>query len=204
MKRVSAGIGGVLSAGKELFAKRAVRRWAADAVSFSRLVLLVPLVWWEISGSPWALAALAAIVLSDLADGAIARRFGTAGNRGAMIDAASDGLVAVNAAVGAGLSDARYAGLAAVMAVAFLSYGAFSLIAPRIACKRLGRHDSAVCYGVIAVACAKPALAALGVMAPARAEWALLGVAAILLAASVAENIAGIVTAADQHGRAGA
>jgi phosphatidylglycerophosphate synthase len=199
---LSANISG-FSVGKKLLSQRAVRRWAADAVSFSRLALLVPLVGWEVSGSPWALAALAAIVLSDLVDGAIARRLGTAGSRGAMIDATCDGLVAMNAALGAGLSDARYAGLAAVMAVAFLSYGAFSLIVRRFGCTRLGRYDSAVCYGVIAVACAKPALAAFGAMVPSRAEWALLGVAAILLAVSAAENIAGIATAADQQGRAG-
>ena len=191
------------SIGEQLLSWRAARSWAADAVSFSRLALLVPLVRWEISGSPWALAALALIVLSDLADGAIARRLGTAGSRGATIDAVCDGLVAVNAAVAAGLADPRYAGLAAVMAVAFLSYGAFSLIIRRFAHTRLGRYDGAICYAVIAAASSKPALAALGVAVPARAEWALLGVAAILLAVSAAENIAGIATAADQRARAG-
>ncbi len=178
---------------------RGVRRWAADAVSLSRLVLLFPLVWCEITASPWALAVLAVIVVSDLIDGPIARRLGTAGSRGAFIDAACDVAVVMSAAIAVGASDARYAGLAAVMALAFLSYAGFSLILRRFAYTRLGRYDGAVCFGVVALAGVKALLAAIGVSVPAAAEWIVLGLSAAFLAVSAVENISGIWTA----GRAG-
>ena len=167
--------------------------WAADAVSLSRVVLLVPLVWFMIVGSPWTMAVLAAIVASDLLDGPIARRLGTGGSRGALIDASCDVLVVMGAAIAAGLSDARYAGLAAVMAMAFLSYGAFSLIIGRFAYTRLGRYDGVVSYSVIAVASAKPLLAMIGVAVPPAAEWVFLCLSTLFLAISTAENVAGIV-----------
>ncbi len=107
------------------------KRWAADAVSLSRVALMVPLARLVSVGSPWALLVLAAIVASDLLDGPIARLLGTAGSRGALIDASCDVLVVLSAAITAGLSDARYAGLAAIMSVAFLSYGTLSLMIGR-------------------------------------------------------------------------
>ncbi len=180
---------------------RAVKRWAADAVSYSRLVLLVPLVWYMNAGSLWALAVLAAIVASDLVDGPIARRLGTAGSRGAFIDAGCDVLVVMSAAVAAGLSDLRYTGLATVMAMAFLSYGALSLIIGRFAYTRLGRYDGVVSYCVIAVASGKPLLEAIGVTVPPAAEWVFLSLSALFLAVSAAENAAGIVAALERRGQ---
>jgi phosphatidylglycerophosphate synthase len=131
-------------------------------------------------------------VASDLIDGPIARRLGTAGSRGALLDAACDVLVVMSAAVAAGLSDARYAGLAAIMALTFLSYAAFSLIIGRFAYTRLGRYDGVVSYGVIAMAIAKAPLAAIGVAVPAAAEWIVLSFSALFLAVSTAENVTGI------------
>jgi CDP-diacylglycerol--glycerol-3-phosphate 3-phosphatidyltransferase len=170
----------------------AARRWAADAVSLSRVVLLVPLVRLMVLGSPWAMVVLSLIVASDLADGRIARRLGTAGSRGALIDASCDVLVVMSAAIAAGLSDARYAALAAVMAMAFLSYGAFSLLIGRFAYTRLGRYDGVVSYGVIAVTGAKPLFALIGFAVPAAAEWIVLSLSTLFLAVSTAENVAGI------------
>jgi phosphatidylglycerophosphate synthase len=172
--------------------KQIARRWAADAMSLSRVMLLVPLVRFMILDSPWALMVLAAIMASDLVDGPIARRLGTAGSRGALIDASCDVLVVMSAAITAGLSDARYAGLAAVMAAAFLSYGAFSLLIGRFAYTRLGRYDGVVSYGVVAVAGAKPLFGLIGVAVPAAAVWIILSLSAAFLAVSTAENAAGI------------
>ncbi len=170
-------------------------RWIADSVSFSRVALAVLLVWQLIVGGPWAPAVLAVVVATDLADGRIARRLGTAGSRGALIDAACDFLVVMSAAVAAGLLDARYTVLAVVMAMAFLSYGALSLIIGRFAYTRLGRYDGVVSYAVVALATAKPLLARIGVTVPAAAEWALLCLSALFLSVSVAENVAGILSA---------
>ncbi len=172
----------------------AARRWAADAVSLSRVALLVPLVRFMLLGSPWALGVLVAIVASDLIDGPIARRLGTAGSTGALIDASCDVLVVMSAAISAGLSDARYAGLAAVMAMAFLSYGAFSLLIGRFAYTRLGRYDGVVSFAVIAVAGAKPLFAPIGFALPSAAVWIVLCLSALFLAISTAENVAGIAS----------
>jgi len=152
---------------------------------------MVPLVRFVVVRSPWALAVLAAIVAGDLLDGPIARRLGTAGNRGALIDASCDVLVALSAAIAAGLSDARYVVLAAIMSMAFLSYGTLSLIIGRFAYTRLGRYDGVVSYGVVAAASARPLFAMIGVT-PAT-EWIFLCLSALILAVSTAENVAGIV-----------
>jgi hypothetical protein len=105
----------------------------------------------------------------------------------------------MSAGIAAGTSDARYAGLAAIMAAAFLSYAAFSLILRRFAYTRLGRYDGAVSYGVVAMVGVKALLAAIGVSVPAAAEWIFLGLSALFLAVSAVENIGGIRAA----GRAG-
>ncbi len=45
-------------------------RWAADAVSLSRLALMVPLVRFVVAGSPWALAVSTAENVAGIARGA--------------------------------------------------------------------------------------------------------------------------------------
>ena len=172
---------------------------AADAVSLSRVLLLVPLVWLVIVGSQWAVVVLAAIIASDLLDGPIARRLGTAGSRGALLDATCDVLVVMSAAIAAALSDARYAGLAAVMAMAFLSYGALSLIIGRFAYTRLGRYDGVVSYGAIAIASARPLFALIGVTVPSAVEWIILCISAVFLAVSTAENVSGIMATLERR-----
>lgn len=177
----------------------AARRLAADAVSLSRLLLLVPLVRYMIIGSPAAPVIVAAIVASDLLDGPIARRLGTAGSRGALIDASCDVLVVMSAAMAAAISDARYAGLAAFMSIAFISYGALSLIIGRFAYTRLGRYDGVVSYSAIAVVSAKPLFALIGVTVPSAAEWLILCISALFLATSSAENVGRIVAAIENR-----
>jgi phosphatidylglycerophosphate synthase len=169
-----------------------VKRWAADALSLSRLALLGPLAWCLIRGSLGALPIMAVIVATDLMDGPIARLLSTAGSRGALVDSGCDALVVMTAAFVLGLSDARYAGFAGLIAVTFISYGVSSLVIGRFAYTRLGRYDGVVCYGVVAFASAKPALAAIGISLPA-AEWIVLCVSAVFLAASTAENVVGIL-----------
>ncbi len=174
------------------------KNWVADAVSLSRVALLVPLVLLLIHGSPWALVVLSAIVASDLLDGRIARRLGTAGSRGALIDASCDFLVVMSAVTASGVSDSRYLGLAAIMLLAFLSYGAFSLTLGRFAYTQLGRYDGVVSYSVVAAACAKPLLTPTA-SATTVAEWIFLGSAALFLAVSTAENVAGIAAALERR-----
>ncbi len=171
--------------------RKVMKRWLADVVSFSRVVLLVPFLWWESRGSIWALPVLAAIVVSDLLDGWIARRLGTAGSVGALIDAACDVVVLMAAAVVLGLSDPRYIAAAGLMAITFGSYTVFSLVIGRFAYTRLGRYDGILCYVLAGVACGHPLLPSAG--AAAAVEWTVLGVTAAVLAASTGENLAGAV-----------
>ncbi len=173
----------------------AVKRWAADAVSFSRAALLLPLLRFEINRSPWAIMILAVIIGTDLIDGRLARLLGTAGSRGALIDAACDVLVVLGAAIAAGLSDARYLALSAIMAVSFLSYACLSLVIGRFAYTRLGRYSGVVSYAVITTASVKLLFAGLGITLPAAAEWVVLSFAGVYLAAAAAENAAAIFAA---------
>jgi phosphatidylglycerophosphate synthase len=172
-----------------------VKRWIADAISFSRIALLVPWICLETSASVWALPVMAAIIASDLLDGPIARRLSTASVKGALVDAICDVFVLVVAAIVLGLKDARYLGLAGLMASAFTSWGIRSLIAGRFAYSRMGRYDGALCYALIAAASARPWLAALGIRAPAFGEWAAICLVAVCLAVSAAENIVRILRA---------
>lgn len=62
---------------------RTVRHWAADAVTISRIVLVIQWTRCESAGSAWAFPVMAGIVASDLLDSPIARRLGTARGGGA-------------------------------------------------------------------------------------------------------------------------
>ncbi len=172
-----------------------MRRWTVDLVSLSRLALLVPWISCAIAGSLWALPVMAAIIASDLVDGLLARRLSTPGGRGALLDAACDALIVVAATVTLGLGEARYFGLAGLMTAAFISWGAYSLVAGRFAYTRLGKYDGALCYLLVAVASARPWLAALDLRAPVLGEGALSGLVAVFLGISTAENIAGTLRA---------
>jgi phosphatidylglycerophosphate synthase len=172
-----------------------MRRRLADAVSLSRLVLLAPWVWLQAAGSRWALLIMAAIVLTDLIDGPIARRFSTAGLRGQLLDAACDAVVLIVAAAVVGLKDARFLGLAGLMIACFASWGAYSAIAGRLAYTRLGRYNGAACYVLIVMASSAPWVSAFAIQVPAVMEWAAIAVPVSLLGVSTAENVVGMVRA---------
>ncbi|MGE5623836.1 MAG: CDP-alcohol phosphatidyltransferase family protein [Methanocella sp.] len=167
-----------------------MRRWTADAVSLSRLALLGPWIWCTVTGNAWGLWVWTAIVASDLADGLLARRFATDGRRGALLDPTCDALVVIGAALTLGLSDGRYLGLSGLMAVAFLSWGASSLVGGRLAYTRLGRYNGALCYLSVLVASARPWLLARGAVVPSGVERALLALVAVCLGVSTVENLA--------------
>lgn len=173
----------------------AVRRWIADAVSLSRLVLLIAWIWCEIVGSVWTLPTMAGIIASDLFDGPIARKLSTASGRGALLDALCDALVVVAAAATLGLKDVRYFGLAGLMAAAFISWGSYSLVIGRFAYTRLGKYNGVICYALVAAADARPWFATLGVRAPAVGEWIVISAVVALLGGSAVENIVGTLQA---------
>jgi phosphatidylglycerophosphate synthase len=170
-----------------------MRRRLADAVSLSRLVLLIP--WILLAGSRWALPIMAVIVLTDLIDGPIARRLSTAGPRGQILDAACDAVVLIAAAGVLGVKDARFLCLAGLMAVCFASWGAYSARIGRMAYTRLGRYDGAACYALIMFASAASWFSAFGNPVPVIMEWTAIAVAASLLVISTVENVAGMARA---------
>lgn len=161
-------------------------------VSLSRLVLLGPWIWCALIGSVWVLPIMAVIVASDLLDGPLARRLSTAGGRGVLIDATCDALVVVTATATLGFGEARYFGLAGLMAAAFLSWAAYSLVIGHFAYTRLGRYDGAWCYALVAGASAR---AALGIRLSATGEGIIIGLVAVFLGISTVENIVGMLQA---------
>ena len=62
----------------------------ADALSATRLLLAVAMPWLLVRGGPLALAAWCLAAVSDWVDGPLARRAGTAGVRGAVLDNVAD------------------------------------------------------------------------------------------------------------------
>lgn len=146
---------------------------------------------------------MAVIVISDLVDGRLARKLGTAGSRGALIDAGCDAIVVLTAACVLGVGDPRYLWIAALMAMAFVSYGAYSLVIRTFAYTRLGRYDGALCYALVAAAALRPWFALAGITAPEAWEWALIAPVAAFLAISTAENIAGALPWLREKGRDG-
>lgn len=171
-----------------------MKRWAADIMSLSRVVLLVPWIWCAVSRNGLALPIMAVIVASDLLDGRIARRFATVSGLGSWLDPLCDALVVVAAAIALGMEDARYLRLAGLMAMAFFSWGGYSLTIGRLGYTCLGKYNGTVCYLLVLGASAEPWLATLRPRITASAESALLGFAAIFLTMSTAENLIGMVT----------
>jgi cardiolipin synthase len=99
---------------------------AADAITALRFVAAPLLLWLAWAGHAGAfLALLAAAFLSDVADGWLARRLGTASERGARLDSAADAVAFVTVPIGGWwLWPERVHPEAAVLALLAVSYGA--------------------------------------------------------------------------------
>jgi phosphatidylglycerophosphate synthase len=80
-------------------------RHPADAVSFSRALLVFAWIYCHAHQNIWAVVVVVVIVLSDVIDGPIARRTGTAGPRGAAVDVACDVFVILASTLAAGATD---------------------------------------------------------------------------------------------------
>lgn len=156
-------------------------RWIANAVSLTRVALLVPWIACVRADSPAAGPLLVVMVASDVADGAIARRLAVAGSGGALVDASCDALVAVTGTLALGLGDPGFLVLAAIMAGAFLSYAAYSLRLGHFGYTRLGRYDGVISYAVLALASLNPL--------PHAAVVPFVAAAAVYLLGSTAENL---------------
>lgn len=164
----------------------------ADALSASRLLLAVLMPWLLVGGGVAPVVAWGLAAVSDYVDGPLARRAGTAGARGAVLDNLAD-----IAFVLAGLATAVALGLVPwiVPASIALSAGAYAIAslrarrgAPRLARSRIGHAGGVmnyVCLGVVAGAVAWPSPAW---SAPLTA--AAIATAAVNLAA-VASRLAG-------------
>lgn len=98
----------------------------ADALSLARLVAAFPLAWamWETGREAAILAAvlITFAILSDLADGRVARRLGTESARGRLLDHGADFLTVSGALFAASLRGALPLVLPILICVAFLQY----------------------------------------------------------------------------------
>jgi len=157
----------------------------ADAVSLSRL-LFFPL--WAVlayGGSRWAAPLMVLIMLTDLVDGPIARRLGTAGPCGQRLDGLCDVLVVAGGAVVLGLRDWRFLPLALLTVACFACWALRCLRAGGFAYSRLGRYDGVACYLLILFGSAAPWFPAPATRVYGFLLRGALGATALLLGASV-------------------
>ena len=183
-KRAAQGVPGSSS--------RGLRGRLADAVSLSRL-LFFPLWAVLVYGvSRWAAPVMVLIILTDLVDGPIARRLGTAGPRGQRLEGLCDLLVAAGGAVVLGLRDWRFLPLAVLTAGCFACWSLRCLRAGGFAYSRLGRYDGAACYLLILFRSAAPWFPPPAARVYGLLLWVALIATALLLGASGVENIAAL------------
>lgn len=174
----------------------ALNRRLADAVSFSRL-LFFPL--WAVlayRGSRWAAPFMVLIILTDLVDGPIARRLGTACARGQQLDALCDLLVVAGAVVILGLRDWRLLSLAVLTAVCFSCWALRRLRTEGFAYSRLGRYDGAACYLLILFRSTAPWFPPPAARVYDFLLWVVITATALFLVASGVENMVAILRAA--------
>jgi len=165
----------------------------ADAVSLSRL-LFFPLWAVLVYGvSRWAAPVMVLIILTDLVDGPIARRLGTAGPRGQRLEGLCDLLVAAGGAVVLGLRDWRFLSLAVLTTGCFACWALRCLRAGGFAYSRLGRYDGAACYLLILFRSAAPWFPPPAARVYGFLLWVAVIATALLLGASGVENVAALV-----------
>lgn len=164
-------------------------RWGlANFVSISRLGLLGLWIYCYASGSAWTLPVMVIIVLTDLADGAIARRLKTAGPLGAKLDVACDVAVCFVGALIAGLSEPLFLAVAGMMAINLLSWLMLCSTAGRRGYTRFGRYNGSACYSLLIVVSAAPWTTLLGTTGQSMIKLVALCTVAAVLGLSTVEN----------------
>jgi phosphatidylglycerophosphate synthase len=130
-----------------------MRHRLAHAVTGIRLALLPVWIWCWHLGSGWSIVLMAVMIASDMADGALARRLGTASAAGAKFDALSDFAVILAAAVAMGARDPRFLCLGGVAAASFGSWFLRRKARAAWLYTRYGKYNGAVCYAVLLSGC---------------------------------------------------
>lgn len=177
----------------------------ANALTAVRLLLALPFAVCmaapDARHAGWAALILAAAIVSDLADGALARRLGTASAAGRLLDHTADVLFVTSGLVGGAVRGAFPWILPVLVVAAFAQYAIDSYVVDRAGAlrpSRLGRYNGILYFvplgGDVAVrlggGALRPLLAALG--------WLL--VASTLL--SMGERLLAAVTARRRRGPA--
>lgn len=131
------------------------RQWWPNVVSLSRLALLAPLGCGILFSKPvLAVISFSAIIISDIADGALARRLGVASPLGTLVDHTADASVVITAsALFAHLGFGTWL-LPVAISIAFLQYALDAIPAQNIGPRpsRLGRVNG-ILYFVFIGAC---------------------------------------------------
>jgi phosphatidylglycerophosphate synthase len=120
-------------------------------------LLSAPLLWWLIGGGAlgWALALLVLAMISDYADGQIARRWGRPSTAGAYFDVVADFAVIVAVFAGLAAGGALPPWLPILIAAAFALFLATSRAGPTIY-DPVGRYVGALLFSAAALALAVP------------------------------------------------
>jgi phosphatidylglycerophosphate synthase len=142
----------------------------ANALTLLRLLAAPCLVLTILAGQVWAAALLVALaVVTDLADGRVARRFGEVTRLGGLLDHAVDATFVTAGSAALAWLGALPAALPPLIALAFLQYALDSSPAGTgvLRASRLGRWNGIAYYAVVALPLARDAL---GLTQPA-AQW---------------------------------
>jgi phosphatidylglycerophosphate synthase len=126
------------------------------------------------------------IVASDILDGRLARKLGTANARGAAIDTLCDFAALAAAMIVLGAGDRRMILVLMLMLAAFGSWVVSSFIIGPMCYSRIGKYNGAACYALAVVGSARPFLSAIPQLL---LEWAVLAAAVAVLSASTVENL---------------
>lgn len=165
-----------------------MRKWIANGISFSRLLILLP--WALVQGrGKAALPLIGFVIASDLLDGPVARRLGMASERGARIDAFCDLLFCLSASLVLAQGQVLYLPVFAAMVCAFGVWHGRHSRQGRVVYTRLGKYSGALCYGLIAFSSGRLWL---GWIDEALLEWLEAGFASFVvlyLLASILENL---------------
>lgn len=128
-----------------------LKRHAANLVTVSRLVLLIPWIIFYNNSCFWMVPVMFVIILSDLIDGRIARLLETASPQGGLLDAVCDFIVVLVAMLVMGIADPFCLAVAVVIVLSLFTWVLRCFIENCLSYSRFGRYNGAACYAFMTI-----------------------------------------------------
>lgn len=128
------------------------KRHAANLITLSRLVLLIPWIGCYRDRCLWMVPVMFVIILSDLIDGKIARLLKTASPQGGILDAACDSALVLVAMLVMGSADPFCLAAAFMILFSMFTWVLRCITENRFSYSHFGRYNGAVCYAFMTIA----------------------------------------------------